>query len=78
MYIFGIGGWFLKQLTKHIRAFKAFGVRGRPKQPWKAQEGFQEAPEELQNFKNNPNMDLFFDQQFGLILESFWDRFLHQ
>jgi len=40
-------------LTKDIKVFKVFRVRGCPIQPWKAEEDYQEALEELPNFKND-------------------------
>ena len=33
--------------------FKILGVQGRPRQPWRSQEAAQEAPEELQDLKEN-------------------------
>ena len=42
---------FAKALENH-RFSKVLGVQGRPRQPWKTQEGSQEASEDLQHLKN--------------------------
>ena len=65
-------------LTKDIKAFKVFRVRGRPIQPWKAEEGYQEAPEELPNIKNDKIWTWFLTNCLEFILEPAWDLFLHQ
>ena len=44
---------FAKTIKKHIGFFRFWGVQGRPRQPWRSQEAAQEAPEELQDLKEN-------------------------
>ena len=43
----------LQKLQKSYWFFKILGVQGRPRQPWRSQEAAQEAPEELQDLKEN-------------------------
>ena len=44
---------FAKTKKTHISFLKILGVQGRPRQPWRSQEAAQEAPEELQDLKEN-------------------------
>ena len=51
-----------------------WGFQGRPRQPWKAQEGSQEAPTELQRlYKDGPKMETIltsFCTTFGALLKA--------
>jgi hypothetical protein len=54
--------------SKNLQFFKVFVVQGRPRQPLKAQEGSQEAPEELQKLKKR-------DPKMVPKISNFWTNF---